>query len=111
MKTNTIVDPVATRHVKEITAIPSSLDWRNKAGVVTPVKDQGLCGSCWAFSAVEGVESAWVLAGNPTQILSPQQVVSCDQNDGGCNGGDLPTGRKMSAIFCLTSISIPIYPG
>jgi len=71
-------------------SIPDSLDWRTK-GAVTPVKNQGQCGSCWAFSANEGVESAWILAGKPKIILSPQQIVSCDTEDDGCDGGDLPT--------------------
>jgi len=74
----------------EVKALPTSWDWRTKGGV-TPVKDQGQCGSCWAFSATEGVESAWTLAGNKMVTLSVQQVVSCDTNDDGCGGGDLPT--------------------
>jgi C1A family cysteine protease len=58
--------------------------------LVTPVKDQMQCGSCWAFSATETIESAWIKAGNPMQVFSPQQIVSCDKTDAGCNGG-LPT--------------------
>jgi len=70
--------------------LPTSMDWRAK-GAVTPVKNQQQCGSCWAFSATEGVESAWFLAKKQLLVLSPQQIVSCDPNDDGCNGGDLPT--------------------
>jgi hypothetical protein len=66
---------------------PNDVDWRNQ-GAVTDVKDQGQCGSCWAFSATEAAESYFFLdkqGGLPT--LSPQQVVSCDPYDYGCNGG------------------------
>jgi len=73
-----------------LTDIPTSFDWRDKKAV-TPVKDQQQCGSCWAFSATEGIESAWFLAKGNLPVLSPQQIVSCDENDDGCNGGDLPT--------------------
>eukprot|EP01116_Phalansterium_solitarium_P005747 TRINITY_DN1770_c0_g1_i1.p1 TRINITY_DN1770_c0_g1~~TRINITY_DN1770_c0_g1_i1.p1 ORF type:complete len:443 (-),score=98.33 TRINITY_DN1770_c0_g1_i1:394-1722(-) len=72
---------------------PSSWDWRQK-NAVTPVKDQGQCGSCWAFSATETIESAWILAGNPQKILAPQQIVDCDTNDGGCNGGQPTSAFK-----------------
>jgi len=66
---------------------PSSFDWRSRSGVVTPVYNQGQCGSCWAFSATENIESRWALAGNALTSLSMQQIVSCDTTDGGCNGG------------------------
>jgi len=67
-------------------ASASSYDWRDY-GVVTDVKNQGYCGSCWAHSAVETVESAYAMAGNSLTALSVQQVVSCDTKDQGCNGG------------------------
>jgi hypothetical protein len=76
------------------------MDWRTK-GAVTPVKNQEQCGSCWAFSAVEGVESAWFLKRRQLLELSPQQVVSCDGSDGGCNGGDLPTAFGYIALAGL----------
>ena len=65
-------------------------DWRSAAqrGAVSPVKDQGQCGSCWAYSAVEQIESNYVLAGHPPITLSPQQVISCDKADLGCTGGN-----------------------
>jgi len=74
-------------------SLPTSLDWRSK-GAVTPVKNQGQCGSCWAFSVTENIESMWILGGhakNTTLKLSPQQIVDCDNSDGGCNGGNPPT--------------------
>jgi len=79
-------------------APPASIDWRtmNVSGnpVITPVKNQEQCGSCWAFSATEAIESAWIQAGNPTAILGPQQIVDCDTFDGGCNGGNTETAYK-----------------
>eukprot|EP00164_Ancoracysta_twista_P004840 GFYU01006577.1.p1 GENE.GFYU01006577.1~~GFYU01006577.1.p1 ORF type:complete len:338 (-),score=129.39 GFYU01006577.1:74-1087(-) len=65
---------------------PKSIDWRTK-GAVTPVKNQEQCGSCWAFSATEEIESAWFLAKGQTVDLSPQQIVSCDTTCYGCGGG------------------------
>jgi len=64
----------------------NDVDWRSK-GVLTPVKDQMQCGSCWAFSATEAIESFAQLAGKPLPVLAPQQIVSCDKVDQGCNGG------------------------
>jgi cathepsin F len=71
---------------------PGSFDWRSKGGI-TAVKDQGQCGSCWAFSCTESIESVWkIKGGKSNQVpLAPQQIVDCDRTDGGCNGGDLPT--------------------
>jgi len=76
----------------DLQAIPASFDWRKQSpAVVSPVKDQGQCGSCWAFSATEGVESSWALKNKKLFILAPQQIVDCDTVDQGCEGGDLPT--------------------
>jgi len=85
------------RATKAPHALPANFDWRapdqGRAMAVTPVKDQGQCGSCWAFSATEAIESQWILAGNPMATLSPQQIVDCDTSgsDQGCNGGDTVT--------------------
>jgi cysteine peptidase B len=67
----------------------NTFDWGSK-GVVTAVYNQGQCGSCWAFSATETIESYYALAGGQLTQLSMQQIVSCDTTDQGCEGG-LPT--------------------
>jgi C1A family cysteine protease len=64
-----------------------AIDWV-AAGMTTAVKDQGQCGSCWAFSTTETVESANLMAGRPKTNGSPQEIVDCDSTDAGCNGGD-----------------------
>ena len=70
-------------------SLPTSVDWRNE-GAVNPVKDQGQCGSCWAFSAVSGVESRYKIKSGTLLSLSEQQLVDCCSYGGsmGCNGGD-----------------------
>jgi len=75
-----------------ISGVPTndSIDWREIGDTVTPVKDQGACGSCWAFSATETVESAYVIAGNDQVIMAPQELVDCARglfSNHGCNGG------------------------
>jgi cysteine peptidase B len=65
---------------------PTNYDW-SSAGVITPVYNQGQCGSCWAFSATETIESYYALAGGQLTQLSMEQIVDCDTSDSGCNGG------------------------
>jgi len=57
-------------------------------GACTPIKDQGQCGSCWAFSATEALESAiWVSTKALPEALGPQMIVDCDGSDNACQGG------------------------
>jgi len=74
-------------------APPSEVDWRSQ-GVISAVKDQGMCGSCWTFGSTETLESYWAMATNGRLMdLSEQQVLDCvpNPNDcggtGGCGGG------------------------
>ncbi|XP_046656745.1 ervatamin-B-like [Daphnia pulicaria] len=66
--------------------IPTSLDYRTNT-CLAPVKNQGSCGSCWAFTAITPLEFAQCKKSGSRVILSEQQLVDCDPNNGGCNGG------------------------
>ncbi|OGC92538.1 MAG: hypothetical protein A2W25_07540 [candidate division Zixibacteria bacterium RBG_16_53_22] len=64
----------------------SFFDWRLLQGV-TPVKDQGQCGSCWDFAATGAFESAWMIRTGITPDFSEQQALSCNTGESGCDGG------------------------
>jgi hypothetical protein len=70
----------------DINVTLTNIDWVAN-GAVTGVRDQGNCGSCWAFATAGAIESFRKLQGGPLEFLSTQQIVDCDKNDGGCNGG------------------------
>jgi len=65
--------------------LASSIDWAKKGAV--RVKDQGQCGSCWAFSTMGAIEGAWQIKSGLLPELSEQQLVDCDDTNYGCNGG------------------------
>jgi hypothetical protein len=111
------------RTLGRVVALPqtnvTAVDWRTK-GAVTPVKDQGVCGSCWAFSATASVEGAYAIATGALHSLSVQQVMDCSRDCAhhacGCEGG-LPSaafkyvlvngGLDTADDYNYTQISVP----
>jgi cathepsin L len=91
-------------------ANPSRVDWREQ-NVVTPVKNQGGCGSCWAFSAIEVVESHYAIAAklDSPVLLAPQAYVNCVQNPNKCGGSGGCQGATMELAFNLTAeVGVPL---
>ncbi len=85
--------------VEEFGALPSSYDWRSK-GVVSAIRDQGQCGSCWAFSGTSTLESAVAIKSGKLYDLSEQQGVDCSTirngySNMGCSGGMYDTLWKF----------------
>ena len=69
-----------------LTNTESYFDWRLLGGM-TPVKDQGQCGSCWDFAATGAFEAAYLIATGDTMDFSEQQVLSCNAGSSSCAGG------------------------
>jgi len=92
--------------------IPDSVDWRqNTPSVVTDVKDQGQCGSCWTFAAASVLESHFALYGgnNELPVLSTQNILDCTANPnqcggtGGCEGGTAQLAIEAMKTYGITS--------
>lgn len=97
--------PTERNNIK--TEHPSHFDWRLK-GVVTPVKAQGKCGSCWAFASVATTESAYAVAHGVLRSLSEQELLDCNLENNACNGGNVE--RAFSFIHDTGLVSEGEYP-
>jgi len=89
----TSVDMEQARILKEI-KLPDEIDWVSMGGV-TPVKDQGMCGSCWSFSTTGAVEGGMFIETGNIVPLSEQNLIDCDHVDLGCNGGLMDNAFKF----------------
>ncbi len=86
-------------------SLPASFDWRTK-GVVSAIRDQGACGSCWAFGTVGIMESAVKIATGITTDLSEQFLVSCNKDGWGCNGGNMLANKYHKDTLGLDQTQI-----
>lgn len=85
---------------KTLKDLPPAVDYRNSIpSVLTAVKDQGMCGSCWAHGSTEQMETYWALATNELFVLSQQQVTACAPNPDQCGGTGGCMGSTAELAF------------
>ncbi|HUP82417.1 MAG TPA: C1 family peptidase, partial [Pirellula sp.] len=78
----------------QLQALPTGLDWRTKAPFpVSPVQNQGICGSCYAFGVTNAIQSAKIMklgSASAVPVLSAEEIIDCDGLNHGCDGGNSP---------------------
>jgi cathepsin B len=90
--------------IQHFTAIPAQFDGRTQwPTCVNYIRDQGNCGSCWAFGAAESLSDRFCILNQTPVSLSPQWLVSCDKRNSGCNGGN-----NARAWAFMTTTGIPL---
>jgi len=107
------------QHNDTVAAPPASFDSRQKwPSCIHPIRDQAQCGSCWAFGATESLSDRFCIAGGANVVLSPQDLVSCDSSNYGCQGGYLDlawqymeqTGVPSDSCYPYTSEAGDVAP-
>lgn len=95
-------------------SVPAAFDAKDHwTGLIHPIRNQEQCGSCWAFSAAEVLGDRFAIAsGKSSPVLSPEDLVSCDKTDMGCQGGQLPAAwNYLTTSGTVTDACFPYTAG